>query len=75
MMHGQGNLLIFLELQQEVWDPSVVSELREPLVIPQGIQVSIRVVRGSTGLLWNQDRKIRPLISKRESQVIIELQQ
>ena len=22
MMHGQGNLLIFLELQQEVWDPS-----------------------------------------------------
>ena len=35
-------------------------ELREPLVLPQGSQFSIRVTRGSAGLLWSHDRGIRP---------------
>ena len=33
-------------------------ELREPLVLPQEIQISIRVVRGSVGLLSNHCRGI-----------------
>ena len=38
-------------------------ELREPLVLPQGSQVSIRVVRGSAGLLWSVGRGVRPQIT------------
>ena len=35
-------------------------ELREPLVLSQQSQVSIQVVRVSTGLLWSHGRGIRP---------------
>ena len=35
-------------------------ELREPLVLPEGSPVAIRVVRGSVGLLWSHGRGIRP---------------
>ena len=35
-------------------------ELREPLVLPQGSQVSIQVARASTGVLWSHGRGIRP---------------
>ena len=35
-------------------------ELREPLVLPQGSQVSIQVVRASAGFIWNHDRGIGP---------------
>ena len=34
-------------------------ELREPLVLPQGSQVSIPVSRGSAGLLWSHGRGMR----------------
>ena len=44
-------------------------ELREPLVLPRGSQVSIRVARGSAGLLWSHGRGMRPQVSwKGESQ-------
>ena len=44
-------------------------ELREPLVLPQGSQVSIRVARASTGVLWSHGRGIRPQFTwKGESQ-------
>ena len=35
-------------------------ELREPLVLPQGSQVSIRVESASMGVLWIHGRGIRP---------------
>ena len=40
-------------------------ELREPLVLPQGSQVSIRVARGSAGFLWSFDRYIRPQFTRK----------
>ena len=44
-------------------------ELREPLVLPQGSQVSIQVVRASAGVLWSHGWGIRPQFAlKRESQ-------
>ena len=44
-------------------------ELREPLVLPQGSQVSIQVARASTGVLWSHGRGIRPQFAwKGESQ-------
>ena len=44
-------------------------ELWEPLVLPQGSQVSIRVARASTGVLWSHGRGIRPQFTwKGESQ-------
>ena len=44
-------------------------ELREPLVLPQGSQVSIQIARGSPGLLWSHGRGITPQLSwKGESQ-------
>ena len=50
---------------------SYPGELREPLVVPQRSQVSIRVGRGSAGLLWSHGRGIRPQFAwKRESQRI-----
>ena len=38
----------------------VPKELREPLVLPQGSQVSIQVVRASAGFIWSHDRGIGP---------------
>ena len=35
-------------------------ELRQPLVLPQGSQVSFQVARVSTGVLWSHGRGIRP---------------
>ena len=35
-------------------------ELREPLVLPQGSQVSIRVAKACAGVLWSHGRGIRP---------------
>ena len=47
----------------------VPKELREPLVLPQGSQVSIRVARVSAGVLWSHVRGIRPQFAwKGESQ-------
>ena len=44
-------------------------EIREPLVLPQGSQVSIRVESASTGVLWIHGRGIRPQFAwKGESQ-------
>ena len=44
-------------------------ELREPLLLPQGSQASIRVVRASAGMLWSHSRGIRPQFAwKGESQ-------
>ena len=44
-------------------------ELREPLLLPQGSQVSIQVARGSAGLHWSHGREIRPQFTwKGESQ-------
>ena len=44
-------------------------ELREPLMLPQGSQVSIRVLRWSAGLLWSHDRGMRSQFAwKSESQ-------
>ena len=44
-------------------------ELREPLVLPQGSQVSIPVSRGSAGLLWSHGRGMRSQFTwKGESQ-------
>ena len=44
-------------------------ELREPLVLPQGSQVSIQVARASAGVLWSHGRGIRPQFAlKGESQ-------
>ena len=46
-------------------------EIRELLVLPQGSQVSIRVARASTGVLWSQGRLIKPQFAwKGESQVV-----
>ena len=46
-------------------------ELREPLVLPQGSQVSIRVASASAGILWSHGRGIRPQFAwKGESQGI-----
>ena len=51
-------------------------ELREPLVLPQGSQVSIGVVRASPGVLWSHSRGIRPQFTwKGESPVFLELRQ
>ena len=65
MSRGRGNLLVLLELR---WGGlrflcRYPRELREPLVLPQGSQVSIRVVRGSAGLLWSVGRGVRPQIT------------
>ena len=35
-------------------------ELREPLMLPQGSQVSIGTARTSAGMLWSHGRGIRP---------------
>ena len=35
-------------------------ELKEPLELPQGSQVSIQVVRASAGVLWSHGKGIRP---------------
>ena len=44
-------------------------ELREPLLLPQGSQVSIRVGRASVRVLWSHGRGIRPQFTwKGESQ-------
>ena len=44
-------------------------ELREPLVLPQGSQVCIRVARARAGALWIYGRGIRPQLAwKGESQ-------
>ena len=44
-------------------------ELRQPLVLPQGSQVSFQVVRASAGVLWSHGRGIRPQFAwKGESQ-------
>ena len=44
-------------------------ELREPLVLPQGSQVSIRVARASARVLWSHGRGIRTQFAwKGESQ-------
>ena len=44
-------------------------ELRQPLVLPQGSQVSIQVARASSGVIWSHGREIRPQFSwKGESQ-------
>ena len=40
-------------------------------MLPQGSQVSIRVARASTGVLWSQGRLIKPQFAwKGESQVV-----
>ena len=44
-------------------------ELRQPLVLPQGSQVSIQVARASSGVIWSHSREIRPQFAwKGESQ-------
>ena len=44
-------------------------ELREPLMLPQGSQVSIQVARASAGVLWSHGRGIRSQFAwKGESQ-------
>ena len=44
-------------------------ELREPLLLPRGSQVSVQVARASTGVLWSHGRGIRPQFAwKGESQ-------
>ena len=44
-------------------------ELRQPLMLPLGSQVSIRVARVSMGVLWSHGRGIRPQFAlKGESQ-------
>ena len=44
-------------------------EIREPLVLPQGSQISIRVARASAGVAWFHGRGIRPQFAwKRDSQ-------
>ena len=51
-------------------------ELRQPLVLPLGSQVSIRVARASMGVLWSHGRGIRPQFTwKWESQGVSELRQ
>ena len=40
-------------------------ELREPLMFPQGSQVSIRVVRGLSGFLWSWCRQLGPHLKLR----------
>ena len=46
-------------------------ELGQPLVLPQGSQVSFRVARVSTGVLWSHGRGIRPQFTwKRDSQAV-----
>ena len=46
-------------------------ELRQPLVLPQGSQVSFQVARVSTGVLWSHGRGIRPQFTwKRDSQAV-----
>ena len=46
-------------------------ELREPLVLPQGSQVSIRVASVSAGVLWIHGRGIRPQFAwKWKSQIV-----
>ena len=49
-------------------------ELREPLLCPQGISVSIRIARGSTALLLSHGMGLRPQDAlKGESRGILEL--
>ena len=65
MSRGRGNLLVLLELR---WGGlrflcRYPRELREPLVLPQGSQVSIRVAKGSAVLLWIIGRGIRSQIA------------
>ena len=44
-------------------------ELRQPLVLTQGSQVSIQVARASSGVIWSHSREIRPQFAwKGESQ-------
>ena len=51
-------------------------KLRDPLVLPQGSQVSIGVARASPGVLWSHSRGIRPQFTwKGESPVFLELRQ
>ena len=46
-------------------------EIREPLVLPQGSQVSIRVASVSAGVLWIHGRGIRPQFAwKWKSQIV-----
>ena len=54
-------MVFFQAVAQRVgFSSSYDRELREPLVLPQGIPVSIRVERGSWGLLSNHFRGIWP---------------
>ena len=51
-------------------------ELGQPLVLPQGSQVSFRVARVSTGVLWSHGRGIRPQFAwKWESKGVSEFRQ
>ena len=51
-------------------------KLRDPLVLPQGSQVSIGVARASPGVLWSHGREIRPEFAwKWESPVFLEFRQ
>ena len=62
MLRGWGNLLFFSQDTAESLGflSRYPDEFREPLVLPQGSQVSIRVMRECTGLLWILGRGIRP---------------
>ena len=62
MLRGWGNLLFFSQDTAESLGFlfRYPDEFREPLVLPQGSQVSIRVMRECTGLLWILGRGIRP---------------
>ena len=52
-------------------------ELREPLALPQGSQVSIRVARGFAGFVWSHIRGIRPQFAQKGESlnIFLELRQ
>ena len=58
--------MVFLKLWHEALGSSrVATGLREPLLLPQGIQVSFRVARGSAGFLSRHCRGIGPPLTVR----------
>lgn len=70
--------MVYLMLRQEVGVPlSYDGELRKgPLMLPQGIPMSIQVARCSEGLLSSQGRKIETQFAlKGNLEVFLELQQ
>ena len=63
---GMGDLKVFLELRQEVWvTSSCDGDMREPLMLSLGSQISFRVVRGVWGFLLNWCRGLGPHLELR----------